>query len=103
MRKPKRRGPFKEKKVKKIKWWIPKGKVTVTSLIAKGHEPVCRCCRTTEKLTFDHVIPKSKGGKDTTENGQILCARCNRRKSNRKVTIIQLRKEITGIAETRTK
>ena len=31
----------------------------------------------------DHIIPHSKGGKTTVENGQLLCPSCNLKKSNR--------------------
>jgi len=31
----------------------------------------------------DHKRPYSKGGKTTLKNGQALCRRCNRRKSNK--------------------
>lgn len=34
-------------------------------------------------LTVDHIVPKSKGGADTDENLQLLCARCNSVKGNR--------------------
>jgi 5-methylcytosine-specific restriction endonuclease McrA len=38
----------------------------------------------TEQLTFDHVIPRSKGGKTTWDNIVTSCARCNHDlKSNR--------------------
>lgn len=30
----------------------------------------------------DHVVPKSKGGSGTAENGQVLCRSCNIKKSN---------------------
>ena len=30
----------------------------------------------------DHIIPWSKGGKTTLENGQMLCIQCNLKKSN---------------------
>ena len=36
------------------------------------------------KLTFDHIIPKSKGGNGNFENLQIAHARCNRKKGNKK-------------------
>ncbi|GAB6052954.1 HNH endonuclease [Magnetospira thiophila] len=34
-------------------------------------------------LTFDHVIPRSRGGRTTWENVVTACAPCNLRKSNR--------------------
>ena len=36
-----------------------------------------------EQMEGDHVTPWSKGGKTSAENCQMLCADCNRRKSNR--------------------
>lgn len=35
-----------------------------------------------EKMQADHITPWSKGGKTTPENCQMLCADCNRRKSD---------------------
>jgi 5-methylcytosine-specific restriction endonuclease McrA len=34
-------------------------------------------------LTIDHVIPKSRGGKDTWTNTTCACAACNHRKGDR--------------------
>ena len=34
------------------------------------------------KMHADHIIPWSKGGSTTKENCQMLCADCNRRKSD---------------------
>ena len=36
-----------------------------------------------EKLSLDHVIPRSRGGKDTWENVTTACIRCNVRKGSR--------------------
>ena len=34
-------------------------------------------------ITKDHIIPKSKGGKDKLDNYQTMCVRCNKRKGNK--------------------
>ena len=33
-------------------------------------------------MTKDHILPKSKGGKDVLENYQTMCFECNNQKSN---------------------
>ena len=43
----------------------------------------CIQCGSNEKLEYDHVIPISKGGSNTTRNIQLLCENCNRRKSSK--------------------
>lgn len=46
---------------------------------------VCpRCGKSFEfgEMQGDHITPWSRGGKTTAENCQMLCARCNREKSN---------------------
>lgn len=35
-----------------------------------------------QRATFDHVVPRSKGGVDTLENLQLAHARCNKIKGN---------------------
>lgn len=36
-----------------------------------------------DELTYDHVIPRSQGGRTTWENIAMACVDCNRRKGNR--------------------
>ena len=36
-----------------------------------------------QDLTFDHVIPRSKGGRTTWENVVAACSRCNLQKANK--------------------
>jgi 5-methylcytosine-specific restriction endonuclease McrA len=37
----------------------------------------------TQELTFDHVIPRSRGGRTTWENVVTACAHCNLRKGSK--------------------
>src|ERR1700712_2244689 len=43
----------------------------------------CQYCTSKEDLTFDHVIPRSRGGRTTWDNVVAACATCNLRKANR--------------------
>ncbi|WP_284358651.1 HNH endonuclease [Candidatus Phycosocius spiralis] len=43
----------------------------------------CAYCHATDELTFDHVIPRSKGGKTTWENIVTACSPCNLKKGGR--------------------
>ncbi len=47
----------------------------------------CRCwwCRreqSLEDLTLDHLIPKSKGGSNSSENLRLACRSCNQARGN---------------------
>lgn len=42
----------------------------------------CQYCGARGEMTFDHVIPRSKGGKTTWLNVVAACAKCNLRKSD---------------------
>lgn len=41
---------------------------------------LCRYCHSTKDLTVDHIIPKSKNGKNSRKNYQVLCYYCNQMK-----------------------
>jgi CRISPR/Cas system Type II protein with McrA/HNH and RuvC-like nuclease domain len=46
-----------------------------------GHK--CCYCGNTKNLTIDHVIPKSKGGKNSWDNLITCCWGCNKYKGNK--------------------
>ena len=43
----------------------------------------CQYCGSTKHLTLDHVIPVSKGGKNSWDNVVTACETCNNRKGDR--------------------
>ena len=43
----------------------------------------CQYCGDPEDLTFDHIIPRSRGGRTTWENIVTACAPCNLTKGGR--------------------
>lgn len=43
----------------------------------------CVYCGVREDLTFDHLVPRSRGGRTTWENVVTACAPCNLRKGGR--------------------
>lgn len=43
----------------------------------------CGYCGDKKLITIDHVIPRSKGGKDTFENCVACCVHCNERKGDK--------------------
>jgi len=52
------------------------------------YDYICLSCGKQEpeiQLTRDHVIPLEKGGGDSIENIQPLCARCNSKKNNKHI------------------
>jgi tellurite resistance protein len=42
----------------------------------------CAECTATDYLEFDHIIPVARGGSNTDSNIQLLCRRCNLKKSD---------------------
>lgn len=42
----------------------------------------CGCESSPEKLTVDHLIPRSRGGSHSMENLRVACLRCNHTRGN---------------------
>jgi 5-methylcytosine-specific restriction endonuclease McrA len=42
----------------------------------------CRCDFSEDKLTLDHLIPKSRGGSNSLENLRLACFPCNKSRGN---------------------
>ena len=54
-------------------------------------EFTCQYCGHKDDLTFDHIIPRSKGGRTSWENVVAACSTCNLRKGSKSLTISQFR------------
>lgn len=46
-------------------------------------EICCEYCRSTENLSWDHLVPRVKDGPDTAENHVWACRRCNSSKGSK--------------------
>lgn len=71
--------------VKKTKRTFSKSEKITLWLASGGY---CEICGQSLEDGFeaDHIIPYSKGGQTTIQNGAALCRKCNRRKSNSMTT-----------------
>lgn len=65
-------------------WHKPKrhARFTPTNLFLRDGHRCQYCGQTGIKLTFDHVHPKSLGGKENFENIVAACQPCNAKKAN---------------------
>jgi len=50
----------------------------------------CQYCGEREELTFDHVVPRSKGGLTTWENVVAACSPCNLRKGDKMSATVEM-------------
>lgn len=59
-----------------------KGVVLSRQNVFRRDNSRCAYCGSTQDLTLDHVMPKSRGGKTNWENLLTACRRCNSRKGD---------------------
>lgn len=63
---------------------VPYKKIILTRKnIMRRDRQRCQYCGSHERLTLDHVTPKSRGGRDTWENLVAACVPCNNKKGSR--------------------
>lgn len=51
-----------------------------------GRCALCGATKDERPLDVDHIIPRSRGGKNELANLQVLCSKCNRAKGNKDTT-----------------
>ena len=64
--------------------------------IKKRDRMICGICKKKvrpQDLSFDHIIPLSKGGSNKKENRQPLCSQCNTAKGNRNIPLEKFKKQ----------
>jgi 5-methylcytosine-specific restriction endonuclease McrA len=57
-------------------------KITRRAVFARD-DYLCQYCGSGSKLTVDHVVPRSRGGRSSWDNVVTSCAPCNLRKGDR--------------------
>ena len=55
---------------------------------------LCQYCASGEELTFDHLVPRSRGGRTTWENVVAACATCNLKKGGRRAEQCRMRPRV---------
>lgn len=69
---------------------VRKGVMKYINLLAEETAGTCIYCGrplTRQEMTYDHIFPKSRGGKSTLENYVLACPDCNNGKSDTPVDI----------------
>jgi 5-methylcytosine-specific restriction endonuclease McrA len=56
------------------------------NILRRDHHACQYCGRRGDRLTVDHVVPRSRGGDTTWTNVVAACLRCNLNKGNRTLT-----------------
>lgn len=54
----------------------------IRPIVLEMYNNQCVVCGTSDNLTVDHIIPKSKGGTDDIENLQAMCRTHNSSKGS---------------------
>jgi 5-methylcytosine-specific restriction endonuclease McrA len=63
---------------------VPYAKIVLSRRnVMRRDDFTCQYCGKKSSLTIDHIIPKSRGGKDIWENLTTACDTCNVHKGNR--------------------
>lgn len=64
---------------------------------AGGKCELCGCSSKERPLHVDHILPRSKGGKNDLANLQALCDRCNLAKGNRDATDFRNKEQVNNV------
>jgi len=65
---------------------IPDSLRYIALMNSGGHCALCGISKKDRPLDVDHIIPRSRGGKNELANLQVLCSKCNRSKGNKDTT-----------------
>ena len=67
-----KRQRYKARQLRESQWWKRR--------LAKGICHYCKCPTPPKKLTMDHIVPVSRGGRSTKGNVVPACKECNNKK-----------------------
>jgi len=69
---------------------LKKSKIKISDIVREDKKMLkadkcCIYCNCIEDLTFDHIIPLSRGGPDMISNQVLACKKCNSSKSDKDI------------------
>jgi hypothetical protein len=69
---------------------LDSGKIKMSSILREDQQQlknkkICIYCGSKTHLSYDHIIPKSKGGPDNIHNQVLSCKKCNSSKGNKDI------------------
>jgi hypothetical protein len=72
---------FKKLQGGEIEW-----STTIREYVREHETPgVCAYCGSRDKLTLEHILPRSRAGPDTPDNAVMVCASCNSSKGGKRL------------------
>lgn len=66
-----------QKHIRKHRWIAWRDGAILREVLIVLHGAQCACCGRTSRLTIDHILPISKGGRTVIDNMQLLCRKHN--------------------------
>lgn len=74
---------FSDEQIEEVKYERARIPEDVRIAVWRRDQGKCGTCGSRDRLEYDHIVPVSRGGSNTSRNVELLCETCNRSKGNR--------------------